>query len=145
MALSMSDVTGVQVMSRRPAQLWPRWLFRAAATVEAASAFGQAVFAGGFLAGHYDLLALHHLNGQLSGYAAIAQFLAAILLWRPGRGPGWAALACLALLAAVMAQIALGFARVLVIHVPLGVAVIGSAMVLLVWAWKPTRGRDGGW
>lgn len=53
-----------------------------------------------------------------------------------GQGPRWAAPACLALLAAVAAQIALGFGRVLVLHVPLGVGVITATVLLLVRVWR---------
>lgn len=119
-------------------------MFRAAVTVEAVLAFTQAVLAGGFLAGNYDLLGMHSTNGQYTGIAAGTELVAAILLWRPGRGPGWPALVCAGLFGAVAAQIALGHARVLAIHVPLGVTVIVGSALMLIWAWRPARGRDAG-
>jgi len=112
-------------------------LFRVVVTVEAVMTFTQAVFAGGFLSGHYELLGLHADYGRITGYAAVAQLITAILLWRPGRGPGWPVLVCTLLLGAVGSQIYLGFARILSIHVPLGVAVITGSVLLVIWAWKP--------
>jgi hypothetical protein len=43
---------------------------------------------------------------------------AAIPLRWPGRGPLWPVIACIGLFALVGAQIAIGFARMLALHVP---------------------------
>jgi hypothetical protein len=40
-------------------------------TCEAVVAFAQAVLAGGFLAGHYDLLAMYQANASLTGIPGI--------------------------------------------------------------------------
>jgi hypothetical protein len=46
----------------------------------------------------------------------------------------------LAIVAAIAAQIALGFARLLIVHVPLGVAIVAVSIRLLAWAWQsPAR------
>ena len=67
------------------------------------------------------------------------QFAAAVLFWRPGRGPGWPALATAALFFAEGMQIGMGYTRVLAIHVPLGVAIVASLLALSVWVvrWRP--------
>jgi hypothetical protein len=120
---------------------WVHLLFRTVVTVEAVLALGQAVLAGRFLSGHYDALALHAANARATAITAIVQTGAAILVWRPGRGPAWPVFASAALFGAEAAQIALGYARVLTVHVPLGVSIIASVGLLLVWAWRPVPHR----
>ncbi|MFF8592193.1 hypothetical protein ACF061_12220 [Streptomyces sp. NPDC015220] len=121
---------------------WALALFRASVTCEAALALGQAVLAGSFLSGHYRALDLHALNATATGLTAVAQIVAALLLWRPGGGPGWPALAGIALFAAEAGQITMGYDRTLAAHIPLGVAIIACTFLMLVWAWRPAAGPD---
>ena len=58
-------------MATTMTRVWPKWLFRAAITCEAVFAFAQAVLAGGFLAGHYDFLAMHKENATITGITGI--------------------------------------------------------------------------
>lgn len=60
-------------------------------------------------------------------------------VWRPGRGPGWPALASLALLLAEILQLGFGYGRVLALHVPLGVAIFGLTVALALGAWRLGR------
>jgi len=121
-------------------RVWPRWLFRAAITCEAVLAFGQAFLAGGFLAGHYDLLAMHQLNASVTGVTEIAVVVTAVLWWRFGGGPGRPIAVSAGLFGAEVVQIMLGYGRVLAIRVPLGVALVVGITMLLVWAWRgPVR------
>jgi hypothetical protein len=105
--------------------------------VEVLLALAQPVLAGGFLSGHYALLAWHAANATATGLTATVMTAAGVLLWRPGRGPLWPALASAALFGLEALQIALGYARVLAVHIPLGVAIIGCLALLTVWAWRP--------
>ncbi|MEV5878370.1 hypothetical protein AB0L75_29925 [Streptomyces sp. NPDC052101] len=116
---------------------WTLVVFRAVVTCEAALALGQAVLAGSFLSGHYGALDLHALNAAATGLTAVAQVVAGLLLWRPGGGPSWPLLAAVALFGAEAGQIAMGYGRVLAVHVPLGVAIIACTFLILVWAWRP--------
>jgi hypothetical protein len=50
---------------------------------------------------------------------------------RPGRGPGWPAIASVGLLVAVVLQNVMGQAGLLAVHVPLGVAIVGLVGTLL--------------
>jgi len=118
--------------------------FRITVTCEAALALGQAVLAGSFLSGHYDALSQHELNAMLTGTVATVQLVAAILLWRPGRGPGWPAIASLVLLVTETVQITVGYGRELAVHVPLGVMIIAATLLMLVWAWRPAASRTEG-
>ena len=107
--------------------------------LHAALVFAQAAFAGQVLAGHAAWLRAHEANGGILHLVALVQLVVAVLLWRPGRGPGWPALASLALLVAEELQIGFGYARVLALHVPLGVAIFGLTVAMLVGTGRLTR------
>lgn len=87
--------------------------------------FAQAVFAGLFLDGNATWRQWHAVNGMLLvPLLALLAVVLAVLLWRSG-GPGWIALASLALLLAVVVQNAMGQTSQVAVHVPLGVAILG--------------------
>lgn len=125
----------MQNLAHRPPR-WPRWAFRITMTVAVVMLFDQAVFAGQFLDGTYGSLHVHRENATLAGLSVLLALVAAVLVWRPGRGPWWPVLACLGIFALIALQIALGFARLIAVHVPLGVATILLAALLTVWSWR---------
>jgi hypothetical protein len=114
---------------------WSKWPLRVTTTIATVMLFDQAVFAGQFLSGSYDQLHVHRENATFAGIAVLVSAAAAVLVWRPGRGPWWPILAHLGLFALIGVQIALGFARVINVHVPLGVATIILASAVAAWAW----------
>ena len=116
---------------------------RAVALAHAALVLAQAVFAGRYLSGDAAGLRLHERNAELIVMLAFVQLVLAVLVWRPGRGPAWPALASLALWLAEVAQMSLGYGRVLGVHVPLGVAIFGLTVVLAIGTWRlPMTGRE---
>ena len=140
---------------------------RAVALAHAALVLAQAAFAGRYLGGDAASLRLHERNAELIVTLALVQLVLAVLVWRPvrgrsgrgrgrrptagspavaagpGRGPGWPALASLALWLAEVAQMSLGYGRVLGVHVPLGVAIFGLTVALAIGTWRLTRtGRE---
>jgi len=115
---------------------WPTWLFRVTSTIAAVMLFDQAVFAGQFLDGTYSSLHTHRENATNAGIVVLVSLVASILVRWPGRGPWWPILANVGIFGLVGMQIALGFARVIALHVPLGVAIIGLATALAIWAWR---------
>jgi hypothetical protein len=117
------------------------WLLRAALTVEAVTAVVQPVLAGRYLSGDFDALAIHAAVAGLLMLATMAAFAAAILYWLAGRGTGWPALILIGLFVAVIVQIAVGALRVLAIHIPLGVAIVATAVALAVWSFRPAAQR----
>lgn len=121
--------------SRQPPR-WPWWVFRGCISVAGVLVFNQAVFAGQFLAGSYGSLNTHMMNAFLINGVLLVSTVAAVLLRWPGRGPLWPAAACLGLTVLVGVQIAAGFGRVLALHVPLGVSIIGLTILLAGWAWR---------
>jgi hypothetical protein len=123
-----------------PAPSWPRNVLRTALTIQTLLLFAQPVLIGGFLQGNYPWLALHRANAMASAVVAAGTAGAAVLHWRRGRGPAWPVAVSLAIVAAIAAQIALGFARLLIIHIPLGAAIVAASIRLLAWAWQsPAR------
>jgi hypothetical protein len=129
--------TSPHTMSDRPAPVGGRRvaLVRAMYLVLwllAVSVLAQAIFAGLFLDGHDTWRDWHATNGMvLLPLLALVQVVLAVLVRRPGRGPGWPAIASLGLLVAILLQIAMGQAGQLAVHVPLGVAIVGLVSALL--------------
>ncbi|MFF0146146.1 hypothetical protein ATK36_0652 [Amycolatopsis sulphurea] len=115
---------------------WPRLVFRATTLVSAVLLFDQAVFAGQFLSGGYDSLQTHRENATYAGISVLVSAVAAVLVRRPGRGPWWPILGSLGLFGLIALQIALGFARLITVHVPVGVATILLAATMAVAAWR---------
>ena len=69
----------------------------------AMSLLAQVIFAGLFLDGHDAWRDWHAANGMvLLPLLALVQVVLAVLVWRPGRGPGWPAIASVGLLVAVV-------------------------------------------
>jgi hypothetical protein len=120
---------------------WAYWPFRIIAVAETVLIFDQAVYAGRFLAGDFGGLALHKDNATYTGIVLLVEFVAAIILRWPGGGPLWPALTCIGMFGVIALQIVLGYARVLAIHVPLGVGLITGTVLMLIWAWRPKPGE----
>ena len=109
-------------------------------TVHAVAIFGQPVFAGRYLIGDYDMLALHVFGADLVSYLGLAQLVPTALLWRRG-GPRWPFWASLLLSLGETGQYFAGMAGALDLHVPLGVALITGASLMLVAIWRTGESR----
>ncbi|HEY8471522.1 MAG TPA: hypothetical protein VIL37_02675 [Natronosporangium sp.] len=119
----------------------PLALMRLVVTVHALAVFGQPVLAGLFLDGADRLVQVHGANAILIGLLGLGQILAAILLRWPGRGPVWPVAVSVLLWFFEVLQTGFGFIRVLSLHVPLGVAIVATLLMLLIWVWRPRLGR----
>lgn len=104
-------------------------------TVHTIALFGQPVFAGSYLTGDYDMLALHRFGANLVFSIGLAQLVPSALLWWRGglRWPFWASLL---LVVGETAQYFAGMAGALDLHIPLGVALVTVAVIILVAAWR---------
>jgi hypothetical protein len=109
-------------------------LFRIVAVLHAAMTVAQAVAAGGILQASTVGLIVHQAVGGTLLLVATVQVPLAVLAWRPGRLPAWPIGVSAALVVGEVAQVALGATGVLAVHVPLGVAIVGTAVPLAVWA-----------
>ncbi|MEU4578559.1 hypothetical protein ACBI99_26915 [Nonomuraea sp. ATR24] len=106
---------------------------QAASLLVAASLAGQAVASDGAMA------EAHVMAGLAVHLVALVQIVLAVLVWRPGRGAGWPALASVALFVVGMGQhftwLWLGA------HLPSGVVLFGLVTAMLLWSWSPTASR----
>ncbi|MDI1466058.1 hypothetical protein QEZ54_34290 [Catellatospora sp. KI3] len=115
---------------------WVVWPFRLLITLAAILLLLQAVLAGQFLSGVYASLAAHAANAPLAGFTVLLAAVAAVLLRWPGRGPWWPMPAAFGLFLLTGFQIGMGYARLLAVHIPLGVSVIMLAGFLTGWSWR---------
>lgn len=106
---------------------------------QAAAILAQAVFAGMFLNGDEALRDVHGTGAGAVHLFGLLQLIAAIVYWRPGRGPGWPVLVSLALLLLGIAQSATGGSGAVAVHVPLGMSLFGLTVWLVVWAVRAGR------
>ena len=118
---------------------WIVWSLRVLATAHLTGVLAQAVLAGLFVTGDVDLLTWHRDNAGVTHSLLYLQLVAAVLLWRPGRGPLWPALASLGIVAAETVQVVLGQSRLVAPHFPLGMAVFGLSAAFTAWTWRAFR------
>lgn len=111
-------------MSNYPAP--PRWsviALRVTAGLTAVLALVLPFLAGGFLQGYYPLLNLHKISAMVLATTALLTAVAGVLVWRLGNAPSKVAIQYGVLTVLAVAQITLGFSRLLLLHVPLGVGI----------------------
>ncbi|QIJ60755.1 hypothetical protein [Streptomyces sp. JB150] len=112
-------------MSLRPSLL----SLRITAAVQSILMLAQVALAGGFLGGHFDMLALHGTLGRVITVVAVLMAVAAFFVRRSG-GPTSILPASIVIVVALVGQIALGLARSVALHVVLGV-VLACALAVL--------------
>ncbi|MGW0811331.1 hypothetical protein [Nonomuraea sp. NPDC002799] len=106
---------------------------QAAALLVAASFAGQAVESG------EAATETHVMAGMVVHLVALVQIVLAVLVWRPGRGAGWPALASVALFVVGAAQHVTW--SWLGAHLPNGVVLFGLIVAVLIWVWSPAAAR----
>lgn len=116
----------------------------ALARVQAAMVFLQAVLAGGVLSGWGGFREAHGVNAGLLWLISIAMIVAAIVGWRAGRSPGWVAGVAAGLWIALEVQIASGESGLLWLHVPLGMAIFGATVAIVLGTRTRRRSMDAG-
>lgn len=116
------------------------WPFRVSMTVAAVMLALQPVYVGEFLSGSYSALQSHNDNADYAAIAVGVAAVCAVLLRWPGGGPRWPLLASVVLFGLTAVQIVTGHARVLAVHVPLGVAIVAVGVALAVWSWREVPG-----
>jgi hypothetical protein len=114
------------------------WGLRGTLTVHAGLVVAQPFLIGAYLDGDFGQLAAHRNNGTLLlPSTALLALVAALAYAVAGRGPLHPVPAVLTVLVAEGFQLAMGYARVLTIHLPLGILIIVAASVLAGWSWTP--------
>lgn len=117
------------------------WVWRVLLALAAAGYLFQAVSAGQFLQGDYDFLRIHQLGTTSLDTVMLLALIAAGLLKWLSRGPVLPFLGTLGVLLVSQAQSATGAARVVWLHVPLGVVLIGLVWLLAWYAWTLPAGE----
>ncbi|MEV5569024.1 hypothetical protein AB0L06_03170 [Spirillospora sp. NPDC052269] len=120
---------------RRPKR-WTVLLFRVAAILQALMVFLQAVFAGRFLSGGYGALSMHSANAVFTTLIGMLAVVAAVLLWKPGGGPARPIIPASIMVVLEIFQMGFGYARLLTVHVPLGVALMVGTVTLVRLAFQ---------
>lgn len=135
--------TTKQVAIPTPTRIRPGLVLalRIVAVAAAVAVLLQAISAGLFVTGRVSFLDLHGYGAMLAALLVVATLVTAILRWRPGRGTSQPVLMAVVELVLVVAQVGLGFTRVLALHFPLGVALFGVTLVYAVWACSPAAAR----
>ena len=122
-----------------PAAQGPRatlQVLRVVAVLHSLAFLAQPVFAGGYLMGDIDSLALHTANAFVVTLLDVVQLVCAIVFFWKGRGRAWPIWASLAIALAVEVQVGMGFERLLVVHLPLGVALVVGQILTTVWLFR---------
>ena len=112
--------------------------FRVLSWLVVVTYFGQAVLAGQFLSGTYPALRLHGIGGTVADFVVVFAVVTAALLCWHGKGRSWPFWAALGLLVLNQVQNGVGAARMVHLHIPLGVAMLGVAVAVALAA-----GQDG--
>jgi hypothetical protein len=118
---------------RRPAA-WPIGVLRGLSFLVLLQVLLQAVLAGGFITGEVSLLGLHSANGILLFVTSGLLVGGSVLLVRPGRGPWWPIVLTSVLWLLITAQDMFGFTRMIGLHIPVGVALMGLISGFAWWA-----------
>lgn len=135
----VQQVYGVHVSRRTRALRTYVRTFQALSWLVVAAYLGQAVLAGQFLSGSYPALNWHGTGGTVSDtIVLVAVVVAALLRWH-GKGQVWPFWASLGLLAANQVQNAAGAGRLINLHIPLGVAMLGIAVGVALIASQAGR------
>lgn len=111
-------------------------VLRVVAVLHAVAFLGQPIFAGGYLQGDVDALALHGANAFVITGLDVVQLICAIVFVWKGRGVAWPLWASLAIAVAVEVQVGMGFERLHVVHLPLGVTLAVAQVLTTVWLFR---------
>lgn len=114
---------------------WPYLILRGTTAALALLGVGQAILAGGFLAGHYDMLKMHLYGGASMIIVALVQTITVLFVRRAG-GPAEIVRIGLLLPVALAAQAALGMTHILLLHVPIGAFMVVGLVRIMRWVWR---------
>ena len=113
----------------------PLAVLRLVAVLHATAICVQPIAIGIYLNGATTGLKIHEPVGIALTMFGLVQLIAAIVYWRHG-GRLAAPVAALLILSAESVQVAMGFNKQLAIHIPLGIALIGSTIGFAIWSCR---------
>jgi hypothetical protein len=120
------------------------WLLRTGLTAHVLAVLTQPVLAGMFLTGDVDAIDVHAAMASALGLLCLACAGISIGYVTAGRGRIWILPALLALFTVETGQIIVGYQRALQVHIPGGVLIVVSSVLLAVWVWSPAARRPRG-
>ncbi|WP_067832695.1 hypothetical protein [Actinomadura kijaniata] len=138
----MSSPIKPPFQARTDRALPPRFfgLLKATSVFLATALLTQGITAG-FLMSDEDGRRLHGATGAVVTFALILQIVAALLVWRAGRGSVRYLAVTALLFVFTSVQFMVGSSGNVAVHVPLGVALFGAGAVLMAQIWT-TRPAD---
>lgn len=107
-----------------------RALFAAAVVIHAVLVCLQPLLAGWSLDGDGIALEMHGIIGGIIMTVSMVLVPLAVLWWRPCRGSIWAPVLAAVLLVGETFQLGMGYADILILHVPLGVGIVIGSLLL---------------
>jgi hypothetical protein len=149
----VASVTSTAVPSgpAGPADRGPRgslWALRITAVLHLAVLVLQPLLAGMYLDGDADAVEIHGINAHIVQLICFAQIVAAIFYAWPGGGRIWPLAYSGGWWFLEGFQLGMGYARILIVHILLGVTVVIGQAFFTAWtcrraARQPRRGRKG--
>jgi hypothetical protein len=139
MSIQTDAVTGEPAASPPPPDRGPRaslQVLRVVAVLHSLTFLAQPAFAGGYLMGDVDALGLHRIKAFVVTALDLIQLICALVYFWGGRGRSWPIWASLAVALAVEVQVGMGFERVHVVHLPLGVSLTVGQILITVWLYR---------
>ncbi len=121
--------------SRKSAR-WAVRAFRIPITVAAVVLFNQSLSAGEFMSGRFEFLEFHRFGATAAEIVVLLAVIGAGWARFRRRYSWWPVGVTALLLVAIQVQEWAGEERVLSVHVPLGVSIIVTVILLTVWAWR---------
>ncbi|TCO52809.1 hypothetical protein [Actinocrispum wychmicini] len=118
------------------------WALRVAGVLFAVAVMGQAVFAGLFVTGDVGMLDMHGLNAAVVVVATLVWIVVAIILAVKYKNARELILIGVGALVITVVQMAVGGARILWLHIPLGVGMFALAVRMLGLAFSYGRERS---
>jgi hypothetical protein len=118
------------------------WGLRITLLLHAGMLVAQPILAGYFLSGEVDAMSVHGPIGSTVWMLAMIQFVAAVCYWLAGGGRGWPALLTAVLFFAEFVQLTFGYLQNFAVHVPLGTAIVATAVWMAVWSFRPAARRS---
>ena len=117
-------------------------VLRVVALTHAVAICLQPLLAGAYLNGSGAAMRIHEPIGLGIVFLGLSQLLVATIWWRAG-GRGRAVALTAAMLIGEVIQVSMGYTRNLVLHIPLGITLVGAAVAFAVWTCRPaTRVRS---
>jgi hypothetical protein len=110
--------------------------FRGILAVHVLAIFTQAAFAGLMLGGNDLAVNLHGVTGRLLVPLALIQLSLSVAMRVKRRCPAWLIVANVAILAAEVVEVTVGYGHNMAIHVPLGMAIFGGVLRQLFWSTR---------